>query len=467
MNLKRLKWYGVIIPVLFLGILEILRFIYGDKFDSAWFYSLIYMGIIILGAMAFSFKLFSYVDRMNKKLTRQNKRFKVLLHVAKAINSSLEINKILQTIIDISREYLDADYGEILIEENGEIRVYYSGIEPENCPVKIEPKLKGLKGEILRTGVPIRIKHRSQHPHSVPLPEGHPPIGPLLGVPIKLKDKIIAHIILVRKPGSPPFSKRDEDTLVILANDAAVAIERCKLNQRIQEIAILEERDRIAKELHDGLGQILGYLNVKILTIKQKIGQSNIEIQKYLDEIRDVVKETYGEVRRAIFDLKLTTIPEKGIAQALEKYLYEFSLQNNIKVDVQLDGLEGLEFPVQAEIQLMRIIQEALNNIRKHANASKILVKFETVNRLNRFIIEDDGKGFDLQKVRMIRGEPHFGLQTMRERAECIGGMLIIDSKPGKGTKIVLEFSQAELNGSQERNKVRSSHNEKNKNLIG
>ena len=396
--------------------------------------------MILAGAWAFSEFVFKNIHQMNRKLLRHSSQMEALLHIARAINSSLDLEEILQTVVDQARKHLDADYGELLIQGENGIKIYYSNYDPNRCTVKEAPKMRGLKGAVMKADRPIRLADRTEHPSSVSLPPGHPLIGPFLGVPVKVGGKSIAHIILAREPGRPLFSQDDENTLVVIADQAAVAIEKAKLYQRTQEMAILEERERLAKELHDGLAQTLGYLNVRTLVVKEDLKRGALpEVQQGLDEIREVVRRAYGEIRNAIFDLRATTIPAQGFLPALKEYLHEFSLQTDIKVEVDLDGLGDVDLPLSAQIQLMRIVQESLNNIRKHSGASKVWVIAEATDGTRRLIIRDNGKGFDGRGSAPPR-EPHFGLQIMRERAESIGGRLMVESEPGKGTSVIVEI---------------------------
>jgi nitrate/nitrite-specific signal transduction histidine kinase len=441
LDLKKIRWLTIIIPFLGISVLEGLRLKYESNLNSTWLATLIYLSVIILGVVIFSVIVFSYVNRTQRKLTSQKERFKVLFHITKALNSSLDRDTMFQRALDVTRERLKGDYAEILVKENGETKFWYSGIDRENCPVKEIPKLRGLKAEALKSGEVIRLKDRKEHPKSVPLPENHPPIGPLICVPVRLGGRSIAHIILARKTGSLPFTKDDEETLLILADELAVAIERELLYRKTQEIAVLKERDRIARDLHDGLVQILGYLNLNLYTIEENLSSGkDFDIKGQLREVRNVVRDAYEEVRKAIFEWKVTKIPEKSLKEEVENYAREFSLQNNIRVRIRLDGLDSLDMPLKAKLQFLRIVQEALNNVRKHARASEVRVEFESKNGIKRLIIEDDGKGFNLEKLKKTLGEPHFGLQTMKERAESIGGKLIIRSALNRGTKIMVEF---------------------------
>jgi len=445
MDLKRLKWLTVLVPLAFIGILECLRYFWLESILPLWGDNFLALIVMLLGALLFSRVVFSVIGRMRERVVQQARRAEALLNVGRVLNSSLDCDTILQTVIDQAREHLEADHGEILVLKEGEEpKVLYSGLNPETCPVKVKSKLRGLKREVLKANGPLRLDDRTKHPSSVALPPGHPPIGPLLGVPIVVKGRCVADIILTRVPGRKPFTQDDEDTLVTIANQAAVAIENAKLYERVQSIAVLEERDRIAKELHDGLAQTLGYLNIKAKAVEDLVAANRrTEAQAGLKEMREVVKEAYEDVRGAIFDLRATAMPCQDFIPALREYLHEFGLQHGFKTELVLDGYEDHLSPT-AEIQLMRIVQEALTNVRKHARASRVWVKLESDDYRSRIIVEDDGQGFVSSQARPV-GQPHFGLQTMRERAESVGGSLIVESNPGRGTRVTVEIPRGEM----------------------
>jgi len=177
-------------------------------------------------------------------------------------------------------------------------------------------------------------------------------------------------------------------------------------------------------------------------TIKERISSGqDFDLPKSLEELRKVIKDAYEEVRKAIYDWRLNDLPNKTIAEELETYVRNFSLKNNIKVSLNVNGFSKADLPVKIKIQLMRILQEALNNVRKHSRASRVNVQLFTDNGEKVFLIEDNGKGFDVPIImQKIETDQHFGLQNMFKRAESIGGKLIIKSQPGSGTRIIVRF---------------------------
>ncbi len=192
--------------------------------------------------------------------------------------------------------------------------------------------------------------------------------------------------------------------------------------------------------MHDGLAQTLAYLRLKILGIEGLLRpEEGWEALEALKEMRKMTEDAYEDVRQAIFGLRTIVSRTLGLIPTLTEYLHEFSEQSEIPVELQVAEEGAARFSPAVEIQLIRIIQEALANVRKHAAAKRAWVRFEVEASQLKVTIEDDGCGLDPEQGRDHRGL-HFGIQTMRERAEGIGGSLEIETAPGKGTKVMVRL---------------------------
>ncbi len=438
-ELRRLHWLTVLAPAVALGLFELARRWLLESYFHPWMTSLLVMGAAGAGSYVFSRWAFGIILEMDSRVREQTERAHALLEVTQAINSSLDVQIILQHAVDLAREHLAGDYGEIhYMKTTGEHGLRFSGLQEGECMVRQRPTLRGLNGEVLRAGRPLRLDDRRDHAHTVPLPEGHPPIGPFLGVPIVVGGETEADILLIRAPGQEPFTQEDEEFLLTVANQAAVAIENTRLYQQVRHVATLEERDRIGREMHDGLAQTLGYLNLRTRAVIDLMAEGQPdEACAMLDDVRRVVKEAYEDVRRAIFDLRSGPDLQLGFVPALREYLHEFSLQTQIETELLAEDVE-FDWPLEVEVQSARIVQEALTNVRKHALAERAWVHIATEGMNSQVIVEDNGVGFKGKTAPRPPGQPHFGLQTMRERAESVGGRLEIEPRPGGGTRIVI-----------------------------
>ncbi|MFC2006393.1 sensor histidine kinase [Chloroflexota bacterium] len=210
------------------------------------------------------------------------------------------------------------------------------------------------------------------------------------------------------------------------------------IRRRIEREAIIEERRRIARELHDGVAQSLGYLNLKTKLVGDSVSvQDTVQALTELGDVRKVVQDTYDDIRESIDQLS-AEIRSLPIIPALSSYIREFSHNNGIKV--QFGASRGFpQLSPVAELQLLRIAQEALTNARRHASASEIEVKLENTVEAVEMIIRDNGQGFSLSELEESPPGYH-GLNIIKERAEGLGGSVDISTAPGEGTAVMVSL---------------------------
>jgi signal transduction histidine kinase len=227
---------------------------------------------------------------------------------------------------------------------------------------------------------------------------------------------------------------RGEDLgrLESLSDQAVIALQHTLMAVQLQSLAVIEERSRIAREMHDGLAQILGFLSLEMQTLATLMNQE--KYQRVIDELdlaRQRIDDAQHEIRENIISLRTTLSNHEGLSTALEEYLMEFSGQTGIEAHVVSCCQPHIPISPMAETQLVRIIQEALANVRKHASASRVELNLSVHDDHLIVTILDNGKGFVV-----VEKDHHFGLHTMSERAQSVGGELSIFSKAGTGTKV-------------------------------
>lgn len=221
-----------------------------------------------------------------------------------------------------------------------------------------------------------------------------------------------------------------------------------ELLEHVRRVAILEERDRLAREMHDSLGQVLGFVNLKAKVAEDLIARGRAaEAGDELGQMRGAVQSAYEDVRQAILSLR-TTGQGRGLMAGLRDFAATVARQSGLVVE--LEAPEEIQLQPAVEAQVIRVVQEALTNIRKHAHASRAQIRFQREGGATVVSVVDDGRGFDLAGVEAASGM-RFGLLTMRERAESIGGTLVIDTAPGKGTTVRLRIPGGEHDGSHPR----------------
>jgi signal transduction histidine kinase len=214
-----------------------------------------------------------------------------------------------------------------------------------------------------------------------------------------------------------------------------------------EAMAIIKERQRIGRELHDSLAQTLGYLHLKLADVERRIVTENAaQLEPELADLRRAARSAYEEARQAIFGLRSMVSRSLGLIPTLTEYLHDWSRQTGIDVDLKVGADEAIKPPPVVEVQLIGIIQEAMTNVRKHAGARRVLVSVERDREVARVSIHDDGTGFDPQAVNG-GAQGAFGIETMRERAEAIGGKLTLASHLGEGTRVEVELPLTDAPG--------------------
>jgi nitrate/nitrite-specific signal transduction histidine kinase len=259
----------------------------------------------------------------------------------------------------------------------------------------------------------------------------------LISAPLKSKSRILGAVTLITHPPAR-FPTETAQLLDCIGHQLGVGVENAYFHEQAGQLAILEERGRLARELHDNLAQTIGYLNLntRIITDMVKVGQYN-EAQTALDDMRQSTRNAYDDLRWAIFDLRAPIEGDQDFQAALQEYLDEFEVQTGLKCD--LVATSGNHLSPNIKVQLFRIAQEAMHNVRKHARAQRIWVSFEQNGDDIRLSIEDDGIGIDHNHIDPSTHQ--FGLRSMRERAASIGWQLQIGLRPAGGTRIMVQHS--------------------------
>ena len=223
-------------------------------------------------------------------------------------------------------------------------------------------------------------------------------------------------------------------------------MENLRLDSLAKEAAVSQERNLLARELHDSIAQSLAFLKIQVQLMRDALASGNAQrVQSVLAEIDTGVRESYGDVRELLLHFR-TRANGEDIEPALQTTLRKFEHQSGIKASLQMHG-QGLPLTPDLQIQVLHIVQEALSNVRKHARASQVWLDVQQQPRW-RFEVRDDGIGFDADDPG--RGETHVGLRIMAERAERIGATLEVISTPGHGSSVVLELASVAAHAERE-----------------
>ena len=379
------------------------------------------------------------IEQLSRVVANQNAQLRALNEANILLSEERLVSSVLQRVVDLSRELAGARYAALgVLGDDGQLISFLtSGIDQGSRDAMGDPPTgKGLLGLMLERTEPMRADNIADHPASVGFPPGHPSMTTFLGIPIRYKGHAVGSIYLTDKEGGSPFTGEDEEIIRLFANQAAVAIQNAHLYEQIQALAVETERIRISREMHDGLAQVLGYVNTKAQAVEAFLANGDVVAAKeHLKEMSQSARRAYRDVREGILALRSQVGTQRSLPDVLGEYIEEYQQQLGPSAEVHHDIADDLDLSPLQEVQILRIVQEALTNVRKHARATEIWVRFTQTGGELVIEVKDNGQGFNPLAVK--RGEwPHLGLQTMQERAEAIGGKFEIDSAPGKGTKV-------------------------------
>ena len=367
-----------------------------------------------------------------------------LYELGAKISATLALDTALDAVAQAARELMDADISLVGLvdEDNQKVTINAAtGVQADKLVGRImatheESHWASLVGEKY---IILEANHADQlYPFIADLVRKEQ-ITSMLLVPLHRGGRFLGLIeVMARQPRR--YTPRHAQLLSRLAQKVAVSIENAQLYRQLRYMAALEERDRLARELHDRLSQGLGYLKVRASITDDLLSGGQIEqARESLLELKRASQMLYTDVREEIFNLRTAITERLGFFATLEDYLADYKTHYDLDVELEIEEDCNPDVSPEAANQLLRIIQEALSNVRRHSGASNASIRC-VVSRDGRIqiSIEDHGQGFLPNQVHSDTKQ-HIGLQIMRERAESIGGSLELDSQPGQGTRVSVQ----------------------------
>jgi signal transduction histidine kinase len=356
-----------------------------------------------------------------------------------AIAAELSTEAVLGRLAHAARELAGARYAAIGVPdgEGGFDRFITAGMSDELIAAMGPlPRTHGLLGAMLESPAPERTEDIRRDPRFRGWwPSAHPQMRSFLGVPIVAHGGVIGAFYLIDKRTADAFDESDERLIEMLAAHAAVAIENARLFERSRELSIVEERNRVARELHDSVTQRLFGVVLAAETAAELLDRDPGAARVQLERAQELAHGSMEELRSLIFELRPAALADEGLAAALGKHIAVLRRVHAQDIALRVAGTPRLG--AVAGSQVFRIAQEAVNNALRHANARHIAVGLEARNGCVALTVEDDGGGFD-PAAPALRSR-RLGLTSMEERAMALGGTLTIDSRPAAGTRIRLE----------------------------
>ncbi len=355
-------------------------------------------------------------------------------------SAELSLDGILQKLVDVARGQVNARYAAIsVLDAEGHIFQFVtSGIsDEERARIGHIPHGRGLLGVLLREGTSLRLAEMANDPRSAGFPPHHPPMKSLLGVPVLSRGRVIGNLYLTDKQGQEAFDERDEEIVRLLATQAAAAIETGRLQDQLESLARLQERERIAMDLHDGVIQTVYAVALHLEDATERLTNSPDDVRPLLERSIDNLHQVIKDIRSYIFDLRAQVSRVDDLPAALRELAETLRVNTLMNVQAEIgDPLTGSLEHEQA-LALFHIAQEALNNVSKHSQAKSVAIRLMAADSRVSLEVEDYGRGFEMDTDRS--GEKH-GIRNIRDRARAMGADLFIDSEVGRGTLVRVEL---------------------------
>ncbi len=354
----------------------------------------------------------------------------------RAIAGLGSVEEVLQVIVDQIRPLVGARYAALgIVDANGVIEAFItSGMDSATrARIGALPRGHGFLGLIIRENASFRIPDIAVDERRYGFPPNHPPMHSFLGVPVSVKGRSVGNLYFTDKAAGQEFTAADEALVETFARHAAIAIENARLHEQVQRLAIVDERERISKDLHDGIIQSIYAVGLSLEDVPELMEEDRDEVVRRVERAIDSLHLAIRDIRNFIFGLRPELLSGMTFMGGLAATVEEF--RHNSMIDVELHGGGPPDEPTaDATAHLLGIVHEALGNIARHSGASRAVIMVSATEDGLGLTVTDNGHGFDPATAATIG---HQGLVNMRERAEGIGATMTIDSD-GAGTTVSL-----------------------------
>ncbi len=345
------------------------------------------------------------------------------------IEKDLELPALLRHVIEEAASMTGARYAAVGVlneDKTALVEFVTTGIGPELvAQIGTLPTGRGVLGVLIADPVPLRLAQLSEHPDSFGFPSNHPPMTSFLGVPVKVRDEIYGNLYLTNKIGWSEFTQDDVTLVEALALAAGVAIENARLHQQVQVAAVFEDRDRMARDLHDHVIQRLFGVGLSLQGLAIRAAPAiSTGLQKQVDSIEAII----SDLRATIYALGMAG-SSRGVRDDVTILVGELRDMVGFELTVSFDGAVDLWVSEQIAEHLVAVIREAVTNIERHAQATKATISLSANGEHCELVVSDNGRGMDGKGRADSRG-----LTNMRRRAEKLDGQFETSDAPGGGT---------------------------------
>ena len=356
---------------------------------------------------------------------RLRKRELQALRDLQSLRERTDLDGLLKSLLQNLNDTLEAEYSE-LSTKTSELPGGANSVSYGDLPPSAHPLVEGALQTVISSGQPVLLGDVSGERSALP------GIRALMAVPLLFRNETVVGALVVASRRVKVFNRRQLAMLQTVSSQAALVVQNVNLMAELEYKTMIDERNRLAREIHDGLAQTLGFLKLKMTQMKNFAEQDDYErVKETIPICYDTLADAYQEVRQAIDGLRITG-DGLGLDGWLRQTVEEFKENSGLVVHIS-EPIEDAHLPAEIHAQLIRIVQEALNNIRRHARSQQAWVSCREIDGDLILEVRDDGVGFDIDD---IPGPSQHGLQGMRERAELMGADFQIISRPSQGAVI-------------------------------
>lgn len=366
-------------------------------------------------------------------------RLSPLIESAATVVGETDLSRLLKRLVVEAMNSTGARYAALgIIGEHGALSDFlFEGIDPELAEeIGHLPTGKGVLGTVIRENQPLILESISEHPDSFGFPEHHPPMETFLGVPVSVGDNAFGNLYLTEKRGGP-FDKEDQRIVEALGRIAGAAVQTARLQERLRMVAVVEDRQRIARDLHDSVIQDLFAVGLGLQGLTQRVDDT--DSARMINDAVDRLDASVNSLRRYIFELKDSSYPVVDLDERLQDLVSRMGSAYPSAVKLSIDWVGKTD----ADDEIVMLVQEALSNALRHAGAERIEVTITDDAREIVLSVDDDGVGFQPSTT-----NGGMGIANMRSRVERLGGVMSVDSTPGEGTSVEIRLPVKRPEGS-------------------
>ncbi len=382
---------------------------------------------------------FAVLSNVIAHLTRQKRKMELLFSITTGINRCLDLREVMNKTLTLLSRVVKYSYGIVyLLKDDRLIPEVVSGegeIEDLKSPL---PLSKGLSGWVAKQAEPVRVADVWRDARCREEPVVAKGVQSLLVVPLVLDGKVIG-VITLGEDETHGFEEMDLFFLAVLASQVVIAIRNARLVEERERRILAEERNRMAREIHDGLAQSVAGVLMKTETAVRLFDTQPQQVKQWLEECRAKLRESLKEIRYSITALRPSPAVQAGLIAALEKRVSDHQSETDQESTMQVKGTP-ISLPPQVEEGIYKVCHEALNNAAKHSQAKRVRVVLRYTESEVWLVVQDDGIGFSLgQAVAKAEANNRYGITGMNERAQQLGAVLQFITSPGRGTRVVMK----------------------------